>query len=78
MHKLNCFMSVLKDKVRLVVKVQGPRTLGEAYALAKVQEEYLATVKRSSRPTYEANRGNSSQSLFFLITLGVRTSLRTP
>jgi hypothetical protein len=44
MHKLNCFMSGLKDEVRLAIKMQGPRTLGEAYALAKIQEQYLANV----------------------------------
>ncbi len=58
MHKLSCFISGLKDKVRLAVKMQGPRNLGEAYALAKIQEEYLATVERSSTPAYETNRGN--------------------
>jgi hypothetical protein len=36
MYKLSCFMSRLKDEVRLAVKMQGPRTLGEAYALAKI------------------------------------------
>ena len=45
MHKLSCFMSGMKDEIRLAVKMQGPRNLGEAYALAKIQEEYLATVK---------------------------------
>ena len=44
------------------MKMQGPRNLGEAYALAKIQEEYLATVERSSTPAYETNRGNWAQS----------------
>uniref|UniRef100_A0A2N9FC91 Ty3 transposon capsid-like protein domain-containing protein n=1 Tax=Fagus sylvatica TaxID=28930 RepID=A0A2N9FC91_FAGSY len=57
MHKLSCFMSGMKDEIRLAVKMQGPRNLGEAYALAKIQEEYLTTVKRSTRPTYEPSRG---------------------
>jgi hypothetical protein len=47
--------------VALAVKMQGPRSLGEAYALAKIQEEYLATCKRSQRPHYDANMGNWSQ-----------------
>jgi hypothetical protein len=62
MHKLSCFMSCMKDEIRLAVKMQGPRNLGEAYALAKIQEEYLATVKRSTRPTYEPSRGAWVQS----------------
>jgi hypothetical protein len=61
MHKLNCFMSGLKDEVRLAIKMQGPRTLGEAYALAKIQEQYLANVKRSTRPSGEANKDNWEQ-----------------
>uniref|UniRef100_A0A2N9J200 Integrase catalytic domain-containing protein n=1 Tax=Fagus sylvatica TaxID=28930 RepID=A0A2N9J200_FAGSY len=35
MHKLSCFMSGLKDEIRLAVKMQGPRNLSEAYALSK-------------------------------------------
>jgi hypothetical protein len=62
MHKLSCFMSGMKDEIRLAVKMQGPRNLGEAYALAKIQEEYMATVKRSTRPTYEPSRGSWVQS----------------
>uniref|UniRef100_A0A2N9EPT7 Ty3 transposon capsid-like protein domain-containing protein n=1 Tax=Fagus sylvatica TaxID=28930 RepID=A0A2N9EPT7_FAGSY len=61
MHKLSCFMSGLKDEVRLAIKMQGPRTLGEAYALAKIQEQYLANVKRSTRPSYEVNKDNWEQ-----------------
>uniref|UniRef100_A0A2N9GA58 Retrotransposon gag domain-containing protein n=1 Tax=Fagus sylvatica TaxID=28930 RepID=A0A2N9GA58_FAGSY len=62
MHKLSCFMSGMKDEIRLAVKMQGPRNLGEAYALAKIQEEYLTTVKRSTRPTYEPSRDSWVQS----------------
>uniref|UniRef100_A0A2N9EMM8 RNA-directed DNA polymerase n=1 Tax=Fagus sylvatica TaxID=28930 RepID=A0A2N9EMM8_FAGSY len=51
---------------QLAVKMQGPRNLGEAYAyayaLTKIQEEYLATVKRSTRPTYKPSRGSWVQS----------------
>jgi hypothetical protein len=61
MHKLNCFMSGLKDEVRLAIKMQGPRTLGEAYALAKIQEQYLANVKTSTRPSCEAKKDNREQ-----------------
>uniref|UniRef100_A0A2N9J8Y4 Reverse transcriptase n=1 Tax=Fagus sylvatica TaxID=28930 RepID=A0A2N9J8Y4_FAGSY len=57
-HKLSCFMSGLRDDVRLAVKMQGPRGLGEAYALAKIQEEYLATCRRGYRPGFDNNRSN--------------------
>jgi hypothetical protein len=42
-------------------RIKGPRTLGEAYALAKIQDQYLANVKRSTRPSYEANKDNWEQ-----------------
>ena len=61
MYKLSCFMNGLKDEVRLAIKMQGPRTLGEAYALVKSQEQYLANVKGSTRPSYEANKDNWEQ-----------------
>ena len=60
-HKLSCFMTGLKDDVRLAVKMQGPRSLGEAYALANIQEEYLATCRRRYRPSFD-NARNSWQS----------------
>ena len=69
MHKLSCFMSGLKDEVRLAVKMQGPRNLGEAYALAKIQEKYLVTVKRSFRPAYEPSRSNWAQSSYQQVTV---------
>uniref|UniRef100_A0A2N9HR88 Reverse transcriptase n=1 Tax=Fagus sylvatica TaxID=28930 RepID=A0A2N9HR88_FAGSY len=60
LHGWNDFVRAIQ--IRLAVKMQGPRNLGEAYALAKIQEEYLATVKRSTRPTYEPSRGSWVQS----------------
>ena len=46
--------------------MNDPRKKGDQrgishYALAKIKEEYLATVKRSTRPSYEANKGNWGQ-----------------
>ena len=57
-HKLSCFMSGLRDDVRLAVKMQGPRSLGEAYALAKIQEEYLITCRKSYKPQYDNNKSS--------------------
>ena len=58
MHKLSCFKSGLKDEIRLAVKMQRPRNLCEAYSLAKIQKEYLVTVKRTTRPPYDSNRSS--------------------
>uniref|UniRef100_A0A2N9FC87 RNA-directed DNA polymerase n=1 Tax=Fagus sylvatica TaxID=28930 RepID=A0A2N9FC87_FAGSY len=62
-HKLSCFMSGLRDDVRLAVKMQGPRGLGEAYALARIQEEYLATCRRGYRSSFDNTRNNWQSTL---------------
>ena len=45
-HKLSCFLSGLKDEVRLPVKMLNPKNLNEAFGLAKIQEEYLNSSRR--------------------------------
>ena len=57
-HKLSCFLSGLRDKVRLVVRMQNPRTLNATFRLAKIQEEYLSTCKKVYRPFSESSRSN--------------------
>ena len=50
-HKLSYFLSGLKDQVRLPVKMLHPKNLNEAFGLAKIQEEYLNSSRRSQRPS---------------------------
>ena len=57
-YKLSCFMSVLKDEVRLAVKMQNPRSLNAAFGLAKIQEEYLQSCRKAYKPAYEFNKNN--------------------
>ncbi|KAF5468520.1 hypothetical protein F2P56_012664 [Juglans regia] len=45
-HLLSCFVSGLKDEIRLPVKMFNPVNLGAAFGLAKIQEEYLSAVKK--------------------------------
>ena len=52
-HKLSCFLSGLKDKVRLPVKMLNPKNLNEAFGLAKIQEEYLNSSCRSQRSSID-------------------------
>ena len=52
-HKLSCFLSGLKDEVRLPVKMLHPKNLNEAFGLAKIQEEYLNSNRRSQRPSID-------------------------
>ena len=35
-HKLSCFLSDLKDEIRLPVRMLVPKTLNEAFGLAKI------------------------------------------
>ena len=45
-HKLSCFLSGLKDEVRLPVKMLNLKNLNEAFGLAKIQEEYMNSSHR--------------------------------
>ena len=55
-HKLSCFLSGLKDEVRLPVRMLGPKNLNEAFGLAKMQEEYLWSCRRSSKIPHDGSR----------------------
>ena len=59
-HKLSCFLSGLKDEIRLPVKMLNPPNLGVAFGLAKIQEEYLSASKRGTKLWGEAQISNPS------------------
>ena len=48
-HKLSCFLSGLKDEIRLPVRMLNPQSLNEAFGLSKIQEEYNWSCKKSSK-----------------------------
>lgn len=48
-NKINCFLSCLKDEIRLPVKMFSPINLGVAFGLAKIQEECILSSRRSWR-----------------------------
>ncbi|XP_075656325.1 uncharacterized protein LOC142626382 [Castanea sativa] len=48
-HKLSCFLIGLKDEIRLLVRMLVPKSLNEAFGLAKIQEEYLLSSRRGFR-----------------------------
>ena len=52
--KLSCFLSGLKEKIRLPVKMFNPPNLGAAFELAKIQEEYLNASKKGTKSWGEA------------------------
>lgn len=45
-NRLSCFLSGLKDEVRLPLRMLSPRTLVATFRLAKLQEEYLTSTRR--------------------------------
>ncbi|XP_075669683.1 uncharacterized protein LOC142639376 [Castanea sativa] len=58
LHKLSCFLSGLKDEIRLPIRMLNPRTLNEAFELAKIQEEYVFSYKKSSKFQQETGKGS--------------------
>ena len=46
-HKLSCFLSGLRDEIRLPVRMLSPKSLNEAFGLSKIQEEYNWSCKKS-------------------------------
>ncbi|XP_042988692.1 uncharacterized protein LOC122316222 [Carya illinoinensis] len=50
-HKMSCFISGLKDEIRIPVKMFNPLNLGAAFGLAKLQEEYVLSSRKSWRQT---------------------------
>ncbi|KAF5471083.1 hypothetical protein F2P56_011555 [Juglans regia] len=65
LHKLSCFLSGLKDELRIPVRMLNPVNLNVAYGLAKMQEEYHSSTRKYSKPTEERTMpmagGNSGQ-----------------
>lgn len=53
-HKLSCFLRGLKDDICLLVRMFNPRTLVDAYSLAKIQEEYLVSSRKSFKPPWNS------------------------
>ena len=48
-HKLSCFVSGLRDEIRLPVRMLSPKSLNEAFGLAKIQEEYNWSCKKFAK-----------------------------
>ena len=57
-HRLSCFLSDLKDEVRLPVRMLNPPTLNEAFGLAKIQEEYLMGCKKGTNVWHDLGKSS--------------------
>ena len=55
-YKLSCFLSGLKDEVRLIIRMLSPKNLNEAFGLAKMQQEYLWSCRKSSKISHDGSR----------------------
>ena len=49
-HKLSCFLSGLRGEIHLPIKMFNPQNLNLAFGLAKIQEEYLLSNKKTTKP----------------------------
>lgn len=57
-HKLSCFLSGLRDEIRLPVRMLNPQSLNAAFGLAKIQEEYIMASRRSIKPWGEGPKAS--------------------
>ena len=55
-HRLSCFLSGLRDEIRLPIRMLNPQNLNAAIVLAKIQEEYLFACKKNVRPWGEVSK----------------------
>ena len=58
-HKLSCFFSGLKDEIRLPMRMLVPKSLNDAFGLAKIQEEFLISNRKSFKPVTDVSRPSS-------------------
>jgi len=56
LHKMGCFLSGLKDEICLPVRMLNPQSLNATFGLAKIQEEYLISCRRSSKIQQETGK----------------------
>ena len=58
MHKLSCFLSGLKDEIRLPVRMLSPQSLNAAFGLAKIQEEYVMSCRRNMKNQQDSGKNS--------------------
>ncbi|XP_035543245.1 uncharacterized protein LOC118347630 [Juglans regia] len=48
-NKLSCFLSGLRDEIRLPVRMLTPSSLNDAFGLDKIQEQYVVSIRKPWR-----------------------------
>jgi hypothetical protein len=61
-HKLSMFLGGLREEIRLPVRMFNPKTLIDAYSLARIQEESVHANRRLLVPEWNASSFNQSYS----------------
>ena len=59
-YSLSCFISGLKDEIKIPVRMFGPKNLQQAYALARLQDSYISATE--PQKTY-SNRFQPTQTI---------------
>lgn len=54
-HKLSCFLSGLKNEIRLHIRTLNHINLNATFGLAKIQEEYLLSARKSIKNLEDKN-----------------------
>ncbi|KAF5477456.1 hypothetical protein F2P56_004096 [Juglans regia] len=55
-NKLSCFLSGLRDEIRLPVRMLNPLSLNDAFGLAKIQEQYVVSIRKPWRNSLTDSR----------------------
>ena len=55
-HRLSCFLSGLKNEIRLPFRMLNPQLLKEAFGLSRIQEEYNWSCKKNSKIQLEQGK----------------------
>jgi hypothetical protein len=67
-HKLSIFLKGLRDDIRVPVMMFNPKTLNDAYVLARMEEECILTNTKFGKPVWGSFRnqggGNDNNSSF--------------
>jgi len=60
-HKLSCFIGGLRDEIQLPVRMFHPKSMVEAYSLARIQEEHVLSYTKSVLAIWRPTQLTQSQ-----------------
>lgn len=57
-HLISCFISGLRETVKIELLSRGPRSVVDAMKLARLEEEKASAIKKGVKPNYNKNFSN--------------------